>query len=73
MDEGEPCHAGVRAFFGGRWRGVAPHMTSDLTHVIRIRDSDQDDIKLCDEHFQQVLTAGLVSEPYVGGELSDEG
>jgi hypothetical protein len=48
-------------------------MTGDLTHVIRIRDSDQDDIKLCDEHFQQVLTAGLVSEPYVGGELSDEG
>lgn len=58
----KPCAAGKTAFFGGRWTVLDAHDAIGR-HVI---GSDIGvAIHLCDEHFQQVLEAGLVTEPYI--------
>jgi hypothetical protein len=63
MKHDDPCAAGVSAFFEGRWRGVKPHTTQGVTHVI-ISDNNSP-ITLCEQHFREALAAGMVTEPYL--------
>ncbi len=63
MAELRPCAAGRTAFFGGRWKRPCTN-NDDLRHVIAAPGLATP-IELCEEHFQQVLGAGLVSEPYM--------
>jgi len=58
-----PCMAGRTAFFSGHWDHIPPcekpgrhHIVSEFPHLFA---------DLCDEHFEQVLAAGLVSHPYI--------
>ena len=57
----EVCHAGRTAAFGGRW--IEPCLISPSHKIGR---TGGDPIVLCDEHFQQVEAAGLVSDANIG-------
>lgn len=61
------CWAGRWAFFGGHpdWRSACPDMML-IQHVVFFEQNSGDiksEILLCDRHYRQVLTAGLISEP----------
>lgn len=58
----KPCAAGRTAFFGGRWARGYP-CPNDGRHIVAAEVGPP--IPLCDRHFEQVLAAGLVSEPYI--------
>jgi hypothetical protein len=60
------CDAGRIAFFGGQWTMpcLADVEKAGRVHVIYAASGDK--IELCDEHFDQVNRAGLVSEPFAG-------
>jgi hypothetical protein len=55
-----PCDAGRRTSYGGRWPlpcpGVGRHQIGT--------EGNPAALFLCDEHFDQVNTAGLICEPY---------
>jgi hypothetical protein len=59
----EVCHAGRTSFFGGTW--TEPCSNPPLHKIGR---TSGDPIVLCDEHFQQVEAAGLVSDENIGKE-----
>lgn len=58
------CDAGRTAFFGGRWMWPCAY-DGDIIHVIAAPEHP-DGIRLCPRHFEQVLNAGLVDEPFIG-------
>jgi hypothetical protein len=58
------CWAGVQATFGGRWRQPCPNLGNN-----RIGDERTPNAAfLCTEHFEQVLAAGLIDEPFLSPE-----
>lgn len=52
------CDAGRTAFFDGTWTTPCPE-----TVMHHIGSPAAEPIRLCDIHFQQVLAAGLVTDP----------
>lgn len=61
----QECFAGRKAFFGGRWTEPCPYDGDAYHHVFAPGDIE---IVLCPDHFDQVLEAGLVSQPYISRE-----
>jgi hypothetical protein len=63
--EKHTCEAGRRADLGGHW--TLPCLRVAI-HVIIIGDAsglnDVLPIRLCDDHFQEALAAGLIDDPY---------
>lgn len=62
------CMAGELAFFGGAWKGKPCDQSQIvLTGRVHMIGSPglQRPIQLCDTHFMEVQTAGLVEEPYL--------
>ena len=53
------CHSGRKAFYGGKWMFPCPN--SAIHHIT----GGEFVVQLCDKHFQEVLAAGLVTDPYL--------
>lgn len=56
------CWAGRWAFLSGKWDTIAPCPQAPI-HVIGAEAGEE--IHLCDDHFQQALAAGYVTDPYM--------
>lgn len=61
------CDAGRTAFFDGTWTTPCP--TEAIHHI---GSPAAEPIRLCEEHFQQVLAAGLVTDPNIAPEDFDK-
>ena len=59
-DDRHECHAGRTAFFGGAWTEPCPNRAR---HAIGSPEAEP--IWLCDEHFNDVNAANLVTEPNI--------
>lgn len=62
-----PCWAGRKAFFGGRW--TVPCREFGIHLILSAPGAPE--VELCEQHFQQVNAAGLVTMPYVGSSESE--
>ncbi len=60
------CWAGRKAFFGGRWNHLPPCEQIGRNQIGT--ELGPACVFLCDEHFDQVNAAGLVTEPYLDPE-----
>jgi hypothetical protein len=72
----EPCEAGRRASFGGRW--TLPCLTVPARHVLAFSSTVGGDVvpeapvlHFCDDHLAQLAAAGLITEPLVSSDEWD--
>lgn len=57
------CQAGRKADFGGRWK--TPCASVFVRHELHSPALGTDPLTFCDRHMQELIDAGLVSDPLV--------
>ena len=66
------CDAGRRADFGGRWRTPCQYVfgRDDRINMLGFEGTDVigGPLRFCDAHFQQLIDAGLITEPNIGAD-----